>query len=729
MLFAGKYELLDQLGEGAMGVVYRARHVLLDLDMAVKVLRPQYSADEGFRKRFMREARIPLAFVHKRSVTLRDFGIGENDALYLAMDLCPGLSLTQIIKNAGFLDPIRACLIALQVLEVLAEAHNAGILHRDIKPDNIMVDGAGGVDSIKVMDFGIAKLIEGDASQTNLTAGSAIGTPLYMSPEQAAGERLDQRSDLYALGVVMFEMLTGQPPFQAERVQALLMKHLTQPVPPLLAQRGIDPDLERIVLTALAKTPGERFASAEVFTQALQEWVQQARTRPLSATGPVERVDLDKAGLEKFSLEKSNLEKGFFERSGPDVGGLERLGSEKNPGEKAGIDRQKSFDSAPFRAVRPANERKEDVDDDTLDSVSFVRPAGEFTPPPSSLAGSGEEDAGWDAESTGVGRRPAAGAEAAASPRQEPSPRRSPRAESPQNAEVGEGAGPSTGGRWLRILLTFLSIPALALLIGMVWLLAAGDVPGSFQQVARAFPELVRPLLGLPGYNKLTPYAGAELASDTPTPAAVSTSTPVAEKASTPVPVRVKPKPKPVDATPTPAPPKPAKPEAGGAFALSVDSFEDEALVPRKQVLLTGSVPGGGERATLDNDEIYVIDDQFVVLLDLKEGKNTLRLTGRKDGNAVTRILQITVDSERPKLTIDLPRARERVLRPRVPVKGKASDAHLKQVTLNGEPLSLQAGVFDTLFELKRGQNTLILIAEDQAGNRTRKVVNVQHGR
>jgi len=286
MLFAEKYELLEQIGEGAMGRVYRARHLLLGIDVAVKVLRPQYANDEIFRGRFLREARLPHAFVHKRSVTLRDFGIDEKGTPYLTMDLCAGVPLSKHIDPLHPLPPSRAVGIAIQISEVLHEAHQVGILHRDIKPDNVMLDDASGTDQIKVMDFGIAKIMEGDGFDASLTHGGAIGTPLYMSPEQASGEKMDGRSDMYSLGVVLFEMLSVHPPFAAKTVQALLMKHLTQPPPALPDGPNITPGLRTIVQRTLAKTAEERYPDVAQFREALLDYLASQDTPVAEAQAP-----------------------------------------------------------------------------------------------------------------------------------------------------------------------------------------------------------------------------------------------------------------------------------------------------------------------------------------------------------------------------------------------------------------------------------------------------------
>lgn len=717
MLFAGKYELLAPLGEGAMGVVYRARHILLDLDMAVKVLRPQYSADESFRKRFMREARIPMAFVHKRSVTLRDFGVGENDALYLAMDLCPGQPLSQVIKSAGRLDPVRVAQISLQVLEVLIEAHDVGILHRDIKPDNIMVDGANGMDQVKVMDFGIAKLMEGDAHQTNLTAGSAIGTPLYMSPEQAAGEHLDQRSDLYGLGIVMFEMLTGAPPFQSERVQALLMKHLTQPVPPTLLELGIDPELTRIVHKALAKTAQERFANARELSAALQSWLEQLRTRPLGETLSTELVRPEPA---------------------PELGLASGL-----PVTPLAQPSPRPSDSASFRGVRPSAEREDDPDDDNMDSVSFVRPAQEV-PHGTGAAGRGEET-----------MRTAAGALAALQAGRRELSRNAGDPGSDSTSDGGRAAGPAlpdvdhrdgasdalrdqvsdepdSPRRFLGSVTSFLTIPLGFLLLGMLWLLASDEVPGAMAGMARAFPEVIRPLTILPGYSKLLPLLPTDGTGSESDANAASSATPgpVPTVLATPAPVKPRPGRVKPESTPTPKPARPTRPSEAGAYRLDLQSIgaDDLAYVPSQKVLLVGPVPGGGDKAEVNGDEVYADGGQLTATLSLEDGRNEVRVVGRGEKGSETRRLMLVVDRQKPVLVLEGPSRRSLIRLPSFTIAGQARDEHLKRLTIDGKAVELAEGErFSQSFDLSPGLNHIVLVAEDLAGNRTTETLEIRH--
>lgn len=657
MLFAGRYELLEPLGEGAMGVVHRARHVLLDVEMAIKVLHPQFSADEGFRTRFKREAKIPMTFVHKRSVTLRDFGEGENNALYLAMDLCPGRPLSSVIRATAGLEPSRACQIALQVLEVLSEAHAVNILHRDIKPDNIMVDGASGSDQIKVLDFGIAKLMEGDAGQTNLTAGLAIGTPLYMSPEQAAGEKLDARSDLYSLGVVLFEMLAGEPPFTSDRVQALLMKHLTQPVPETLKQRGIEPELEKIVLTALAKTPEARFQSARDFAVALQGWLEHNKQRPL------ERTVVDRAVAVAVQ-----------------------------------VPAPRPMDSAPFKAVRPVQEREAgELDDEGLDSVSMVRPVEEHVRRETSA----RKDSAAVEESSIL---------QSSILKEEVEQVRLARA-----AEQVATEPPTQLPRTVRQGLTFLSLPVLALILTSIWLSLAAELPSSLKSLYQTLPGVMGPLTVLPGFSRLAEEASAE--SPTPAPSVVPvTATPVL---ATPAPVKVKtPRPR-STAEDNKAPERtPTRPSQEGAVVLVLREYVTDYFVSRRSVVLDGPVPGGGERARVNGEEALVVDGNFSHRLELREGVNEVQVLGSKDQRNTTANLKITVDTLPPKLSFVKPLPNRRVMRPMFPLEFRVAEPNLKQVMVNETLVSGQDGIYRFPLELQAGKNVVLIVAEDQAGHR-----------
>lgn len=273
---AGRYRILAKLGEGGMGAVYRAEQISLKREVALKVLKPELSAEAGLVRRFNAEAELAAKLNHPHTVTLYDFGQEETGALFIAMELISGCSLRQELVRSGPLRLARVVDIGSQICASLADAHATGIVHRDLKPDNVMLSERGRkTDNVTVLDFGIAKLRDqkGDITQQPMTrAGDILGTPQYMAPEQIRGLAVDARTDIYALGVMLYEMITARLPFDGNSVMALLSKHLTDtPVAP--AQRrpelGISPSLSQLVMDCLAKEPAARPATMDHVEQAL----------------------------------------------------------------------------------------------------------------------------------------------------------------------------------------------------------------------------------------------------------------------------------------------------------------------------------------------------------------------------------------------------------------------------------------------------------------------------
>jgi serine/threonine protein kinase len=271
-IIAGKYEVLKELGEGGAGTVYQVKHTDLGVIYALKLLKPEL-VDQRFIDRFKREAEVLIRFNHPGSVALRDFGKTETGAYYMAMDYCEGTTLHDLILAQGEIPMRRVLKITEQLLETLHAAHTAGIVHRDIKPENIMLDKASdGSDFVRILDFGIAKLKEQKNDPSRTMDGVSVGTPQYMSPEQASGEaNLDHRVDIYSLGCVVYEMLTGQPPFAADTVLQTLIMHLTQPPPPFAAEYGFPDYVESFVFRALEKNRESRYQSGEEFLSSLRK--------------------------------------------------------------------------------------------------------------------------------------------------------------------------------------------------------------------------------------------------------------------------------------------------------------------------------------------------------------------------------------------------------------------------------------------------------------------------
>jgi len=272
-LVDGRYRILSRLGDGGMGIVYRAEHTHLNKEFALKVMRPTRDAVD--RQRFDQEARLAARIRHRNVVEISDFGILPTGQPYFVMELMRGETLGDAIYQ-GRIKPLLACLIGAQVASGLQAVHKQNVVHRDLKPDNIFLldpdaaasgedreggdsDPPGQVNFVKIMDFGIAKSIDNKLTGTGMT----LGTPEYMSPEQATGEKLDWRSDQYSLGCILYEMLTGELPFGGKSAFEVMNKHLTaQPVPPRQRRpesaAGIPVALEKIVLTMMQKRPANR---------------------------------------------------------------------------------------------------------------------------------------------------------------------------------------------------------------------------------------------------------------------------------------------------------------------------------------------------------------------------------------------------------------------------------------------------------------------------------------
>jgi serine/threonine-protein kinase len=275
-VIAGRLRIERLLGVGTMGKVYRAEHLALAQPVAVKVLHRHLMGDESLARRFQREAKSAFALRHPNSISIHDFGATEEGMLYIAMELLGGRSLHDVLADAGPLPPERIERILSQVCLALDAAHFQRIVHRDLKPENIMVeDRRGDPDFVKVCDFGIAKVIDpqaNDPAASITLAGMVCGTPEYMSPEQARGDPLDGRSDLYSLGVILYQMVTGRLPFTASTALGCVTRHLTEPPPP---PREVRPDLriplrmEAFILRCLAKHADERPASALAFRDEL----------------------------------------------------------------------------------------------------------------------------------------------------------------------------------------------------------------------------------------------------------------------------------------------------------------------------------------------------------------------------------------------------------------------------------------------------------------------------
>lgn len=266
----GRYEPLEVIGEGGMGRVYRVRHVALERAFAMKVLRRELAVDDELAKRFVQEAKATAAIKHPNIVEITDFGMLAATIPYFVMELLVGQTLRSALRH-GPMPKARALPIFEQLANGLGAAHHAGVIHRDLKPDNVFLTGSGeSAQSARLVDFGASKIV-GVSRMTR--DGIVFGTPHYMSPEQAAGQEVDSRADIYSFGVIMYEALTGLRPFEAETYMGVLRAHMFQrPVAPTEANRSVTDlgSLEEVILRCLAKAPEDRFATMKDVVGALE---------------------------------------------------------------------------------------------------------------------------------------------------------------------------------------------------------------------------------------------------------------------------------------------------------------------------------------------------------------------------------------------------------------------------------------------------------------------------
>ena len=303
-VIAGKFAVSERLGAGAMGIVYRATQIALERTVAIKVLNRELWSDPHFAERFAREAKAASRLDHPNSIRVIDFGQEPDGLLYLAMEYVDGSDLFDWLTEHAPLEPRIVVELLVQVLSALAMAHDVGVVHRDLKPENIMIvrgvaDDGRPINVVKVCDFGIAKLLDAappsnrpaqDARRKHSTTGLVVGTPAYMSPEQARGEQQDARSDLYALGIVMYELLTGRVPFEAETLMGIALKHVNEPPErPSARAPGVNPLLEAICLKAISKKPVERYQTARemrlAMLDAASSFASGGASSPLAAAG------------------------------------------------------------------------------------------------------------------------------------------------------------------------------------------------------------------------------------------------------------------------------------------------------------------------------------------------------------------------------------------------------------------------------------------------------------
>lgn len=299
----GKYVVEELIGEGGMGKVYRGRNTRTESPVAIKTLIPNLVSDDSLVQRFEIEAKAASNLSHPNTISIYDFG-REGDVLFMVMELLTGESLDSLMTREGALPAERVVSIVRQVCKSLDEAHGAGLVHRDIKPDNIFLNRVAGQDEdhVKVLDFGVAKLQDKQFGNATLTqAGMIFGTPRYMSPEQARAFPLDGRSDIYALGVVMYEALTGSPPFTADDPVGVLIKHVNEPPTPFATMNPAAPDMpevEAVVMRCLAKDPDDRFDDVRTLLNALGGLTgEPGSNRAISNRGSTQTIVLGDGGV------------------------------------------------------------------------------------------------------------------------------------------------------------------------------------------------------------------------------------------------------------------------------------------------------------------------------------------------------------------------------------------------------------------------------------------------
>ncbi|MCB9545779.1 MAG: serine/threonine protein kinase [Myxococcales bacterium] len=279
---AGRYRIDRRIGVGGMGTVYLGTHVRVGQRVAVKVLHERYAGDRALTQRFENEALTYARVSHPNLVALHDFGRTPDGCYFMVLEYCPGTALARLVRRHERLDPTLVVEVIIQVAQGLGAAHAAGIVHRDLKPENVMLVEAGpGRYHVKLLDFGIAKRLDDDGPRLT-QAGMVFGTPEYMAPEQARGERVDGRSDIYALGCLLYELLTGDPPFVgSNKLQVMHRQASEKPRPPSEGVAGIPPALEAITLKCLEKRPADRFSSTDEFIAALEHAFGTERPTPV----------------------------------------------------------------------------------------------------------------------------------------------------------------------------------------------------------------------------------------------------------------------------------------------------------------------------------------------------------------------------------------------------------------------------------------------------------------
>jgi serine/threonine protein kinase len=315
----GRYKIVELIGEGGMGKVYLAEHVEIGKRVALKVLHPSYSRMPDLVERFRREARAASKIGHPNIVDVTDSGSTPDGSVYFVMEYLEGVELGSIIEREGALDVARALRITGQICRALSAAHREGIIHRDLKPENIFLITRGGeADVVKVLDFGIAKTTEAEAArERRLTSpGMAMGTPEYMAPEQAAGRPADARTDIYSLGAIMYEMVTGQPPYSGDNFMEILTKKATQdPPPPVSIRAELPAQVSDLVMASMSRSPDGRPQTMESLEYELNKCLSGRGVAVAQILGMT--TDANVIGTLNPGLSMRNFDDGMVTRTGP----------------------------------------------------------------------------------------------------------------------------------------------------------------------------------------------------------------------------------------------------------------------------------------------------------------------------------------------------------------------------------------------------------------------------
>ncbi|MCP4604653.1 MAG: serine/threonine protein kinase [Proteobacteria bacterium] len=312
-LINGKYRVVRLVGMGGMGAVYEATHVVTSRRVAVKQLQSKYIGDERVVQRFHQEARLAASIGHENICEVIDQGVTDDGLPYLVMPLLVGCSLADLLKQEGRLSLVRTKDIACQVLDALETAHSAKIVHRDLKPGNIYIArSVDRIDFVKLLDFGISKVLDQDLISDLTKSGVVLGTPHYMAPEQAKGSKhIDHRVDLYAIGVILYEAFTGRKPFKGDSYNEVMYKIISEPFPaPASLNPSIHPAIETVVLRAMARHPDDRFDSAAEMREALQNAVAKRTASDIGTSITSSTTIIGKTSAESLDLPSdSNTDK------------------------------------------------------------------------------------------------------------------------------------------------------------------------------------------------------------------------------------------------------------------------------------------------------------------------------------------------------------------------------------------------------------------------------------